>query len=343
MSNNDINDKSKIKSLLKLYGSEKFKINPNIFEKLPGNLNQQITESINLIYSKKNKVDNNGYYIFSFVVITIFIFIYLRGFIYNFFEHAKNNWDVYKCDPRIIPYSGYVKKSDDKTEFESTGDNFNECIEPISEYISSLKFDPFQSLVNDLNNISDMLNTSLNNIQESLNNLKDEVNTTLNLYSENDNNKNQTVHKTATGNLDIYKKLEAFMQSLSELYNGTNLTIQSLLTYVYVFFEGALVMLSLIIIPLTIMGSLIVSIALGLVTTGGVIAAIPFGQPFAVGILSYASITLPIGLAILVTAFAFFVIFLVVVIFMILYKGFLKDVFGIDVDKKKTKTPPSPL
>lgn len=342
MSNN-INDKTRIKSLFKLYGSEKFKINPNIFEKLSGDLNEQITQSINLIYSKKNKVDNNGYYIFSFTIISVFVFIYLRGFIYNFFEHAKNNWDIYKCDPRVIPYSGYVKKYDDRTEFESTGDNFNECIEPISKYMASLKFDPFKSLVNDLNDISGMLNTSLNNIQESLNNLKDQVNITLNLYSENENNKNKSTQKSATGNLDIYKKLEAFMHSLAELYDGTNLTIQSLLTYVYVFFEGALVMLSLIIIPLTIMGSLIVSIALGLITTGGVIAAIPFGQPFAVAILSYASITLPIGLAILVTSFAFFVIFLVVVIFMIMYKGFLKDVFGINVDKKKTKTPPSPL
>ena len=80
-----------------------------------------------------------------------------------------------------------------------------------------------------------------------------------------------------------------------------------------------------------------------MVTTGIALSAAVITAPFGGPILSYGVICLALGLTILVTAFAFLVIFLVVVVMMIMYKGFLNEVFGINVDNKKTKTPPSPL
>ena len=151
------------------------------------------------------------------------------------------NWDIYKCDPRIIPYSGYIKKSDDKTEFESTGENFNECLIPISKYMASLQLDPFKNVVSDFKNVSSSLNNSITNLQLSLNNLKDYTDSILNQYSDKENDKNKQTLKSSNYNLDSYLKMEAFMESLTNLYIGTNITLQSLMTYIYTFFEGALV------------------------------------------------------------------------------------------------------
>lgn len=343
MNEKNIDEKKTVKSIFKIYGSEKFNLNKKDFDLLTGSINDQISKSINLIYSKKKKVDNFGYYIVSIIIITCFSIYFLKSTVNNFFKHAENNWDMYKCDPRIIPYSGYIKKYDDRTEFESTGDNFNECLIPISKYMASLQLDPFKNVIGDFQNISSSLNNSITNLQSSLNNLKDYTESILNMYTEKDNDKNKQAVMNFNNNLDPYLKMEAFMESLSNLYIGTNITLQSLMTYIYTFFEGALVLLTLFIIPLTILGGLITSIGLGLVPTGLSLLAGLITAPFGGAVVSYGIFVLALGLTILVTAFAFFVIFLVVVVMMIMYKGFLNEVFGINVDNKKTNTPGSPL
>ena len=343
MNEKNIDEKKTVKSIFKVYGSEKFDLNKKDFDLLTGSINDQISKSINLIYSKKKKVDNLGYYIISITIITSFCIYFFKSTVTNFFKEAENNWDIYKCDPRIIPYSGYIKKSDDKTEFESTGENFNECLIPISKYMASLKLDPFKNVVGGLKNISSSLNTSIISLQSSLNNLKDYTDSILNQYSEKENDKNKQTLQSSNNSLDPYLKMEAFMESLTNLYIGTNITLQSLMTYIYTFFEGALVLLTLFIVPLTIIGGLLTSVGLGMLPPGFSLTAVGITAPFGVPLLGYGVYCLAIGLTILITAFAFFVIFIVVVVIMIMYKGFLKDVFGINVDNKKTNTPPSPL
>lgn len=58
-----------------------------------------------------------------FLVIVIII-LYARLFLGIDFE----NWDIQKCNPKYIFYSGYIKKNPKSTALQSTKDNFDECI-----------------------------------------------------------------------------------------------------------------------------------------------------------------------------------------------------------------------
>ena len=84
-----------------------------------------------------------------------------------------------------MPYSGYVKKNEGSTEFLSTGDNFNECIEPISRYIAMQKFQPFESVVSfDLTSLTQSMNSSFEKLQSSMNKLKDMTNNIISMLSD---------------------------------------------------------------------------------------------------------------------------------------------------------------
>ena len=54
----------------------------------------------------------------------VIIILYTRLFLGIEFE----NWEIQKCNPKYIFYSGYIKQNPDSSSFHSTVDNFNECI-----------------------------------------------------------------------------------------------------------------------------------------------------------------------------------------------------------------------
>ena len=59
--------------------------------------------------------------LFIFGIITI---LYTRIFLQIDIE----DWDIKKCNPRYIFYSGYIKRNPNRNSFNSTVDNFNECV-----------------------------------------------------------------------------------------------------------------------------------------------------------------------------------------------------------------------
>lgn len=352
--------KERIKSLYKLYGTAKFKINPKKFDDVTGNQNSQIKSYMDIIFYNNLKTNNFGYYIISFSIIIIFIFIYLREFINEFIEHSKENWSEYKCDPRFLAYSGYIVKNENRTEFESTEDNFYECIKPLTEKSVYANFDPFSDLISGIKSGVNLgskalvagtnalaanvtrFSDSIKNIQGAINSIKEQALSIVQDLFEEEDNKNQAVTTSSNNSLDLTKKINALAKLLNQIIIGGMYTSQSTLTYVYAFFEGMLVVLSIIIVSLIIIAGLMLYF-------GGVIGATGIG-------ISAFLPTIPVGLGLISQAGAFFMIlvtlaavimaliclFIAVVAVMILYKGFLKVVFGINVQDRKTKTPKNP-
>lgn len=334
------NEKKRTKSLYELYGVAKFGINPKKFKEIDGGIDDQIKGSMDLIFFNKLVPQNYGYFIISFTIIGIFFVIFSRQFVLNFFEVAKNDWENYKCDPRIMAYSGYIKKNEGSTEFLSTGDNFNECIEPISRYIAEKNFNPFNSVVNvDLTNLMNTMNDSFSSLQGSLNSLKDQINNIFSMISLEENKKNEESVKVSQTNLSTMLNVNALFQSIADLVTGVNISIQSVLTYVYGFFEGALVLVASILVLYLILAGSLIYLGYGLSITGGGLFAGLFTAPAAPAVFGFSATTFAIGAVYFSIALAFLLIFLSIVIVMLMYSEFLKTVFNIDVQSRKTKTP----
>jgi len=61
---------------------------------------------------------------FSSILIIIIMILYARLFASVDFK----NWEIQKCNPKYIFYSGYIKNNSNTDALTSTVDNFNECI-----------------------------------------------------------------------------------------------------------------------------------------------------------------------------------------------------------------------
>ena len=72
-------------------------------------------------HSKSNYFDVILVVLFILSIVTI---LYTR----LFFGIASDNWEVQKCNPKYIFYSGYIKQNPNSNSFHSTVDNFNDCI-----------------------------------------------------------------------------------------------------------------------------------------------------------------------------------------------------------------------
>jgi hypothetical protein len=78
-------------------------------------------------------------------------------------KYYQDNWDEEKCNPTIIPFAGFINKSDDKTIFQYTGDNFQYCVQNIIQGFAGASLDPFNYIVRGLTElyatISEIVNT----------------------------------------------------------------------------------------------------------------------------------------------------------------------------------------
>lgn len=57
-------------------------------------------------------------------LLALIVILYTR----MFFSIEFENWEIQKCNPKYIFYSGYIKPNENSGSLKSTIDNFNECI-----------------------------------------------------------------------------------------------------------------------------------------------------------------------------------------------------------------------
>lgn len=90
---------------------------------------REINDLINIIDKRKHGGKKNSMRYLS----GILIFMGLCGIAFllksrAFFQTDFQDWNKQKCNPEYLFYSGYIKTNPNSSPFESTKDNFNDCI-----------------------------------------------------------------------------------------------------------------------------------------------------------------------------------------------------------------------
>ena len=369
---NDLKENLRKKSILELYGLSKYNIEKKFFEKIldeKTEISDQINSYINLLDSTKIKISNFYDYLISFLIILIFSIIYFTQYIFNFFEKTKEEWDNYKCDPRVIGYGGYIQKNPGRTEFESTEDNFWDCIEPTLRRRYELSFSPLYDLVSgaattatdvtsdvatteviDTENdtpINSSLTDLVSNVSELNLNVSEGSSLTssvifdsLGLLEQDRQDNNSQLNSTSKIFTTILNKLSSIFTIFNTTISGLKKTLESGMVFIYQFFEGMLVLLSILVIGFMIIGGCIMAVCIALgITSIGLIAGV-FTAPAGVVVASYVPVLLAIAYVFFAISLAFLIIFLIVVITMLLYKELLEEVFNIQLVGRRTETPP---
>jgi hypothetical protein len=236
------------------------------------------TEYVNELYDKMSYFDMYGSTVVAFICLTLFVFCiytYLQALQQK--EALVNDWTNQRCNPKYIPFAGFINAPDGKTAFNYTGENFQFCMQNILVNITGNILKPIEFLMAGVTNFFYMLSGTINQIRTVLTILRENI---ANFVKEILNRILITIIPLQTimiKIMDMFNKIQGMMMTSLYTMLGAYLTLKSLM--------GA--MMELVIRVLVIMTIIIV----------GLWASGPAFWPFAAGAsVAYLGISIPLSL-----------------------------------------------
>lgn len=134
------------------------------------------SDYINKIYDKMSYFDMYGSTVVLFICITLFVF-----FIYTLFQAIQkkqalaDDWTNQRCNPKYIPFAGFINAPEGSTAFQYTGENFQYCTQKIFVDIFGNALKPIEFMISGLVNFFKMLSETVNQLRFVLSSLRDNI------------------------------------------------------------------------------------------------------------------------------------------------------------------------
>ena len=131
---------------------------------------------INDLYDGLSYYDMYGTTIMIFLLITMIV-----AFIYGYFqimrirEEIANDWQNQRCNPKYIPFAGYITHPEGTTAFQYTSDNFQYCIQNVENDVAGQAMQPLNFLISGVTNMLNIIKTSVQQTREFLNKLRQNI------------------------------------------------------------------------------------------------------------------------------------------------------------------------
>lgn len=133
-------------------------------------------DKINKLYDKLTYLDIYGNSVVIFVIITLFVFlVHSYCMVMLNAQIVKNDWVNQRCNPRVIPFAGFINKPDNKSIVDFTGENFNYCIQSILTNITGFAIQPLNYLISSVSAVFNSFQTAINAIREFMSKLRTNV------------------------------------------------------------------------------------------------------------------------------------------------------------------------
>lgn len=124
--------------------------------------NNNLRSILEKLYKKTGYFDMYGGSIVSTIMILFIFFVIISYFhVISNIKPIKAKWSTQKCNPSVIPFAGIINKPPNKTAFEFTGDNFNECLNGILTNLTGDFLEPIYYIIN-------TIHSSLKNLSKDI-------------------------------------------------------------------------------------------------------------------------------------------------------------------------------
>ena len=245
--------------------------------------NTDISDSINKInklYDNLTYFDLYGSSVLSFIIINIVIFlIYSYSIVMINSSAIKADWINQRCNPKVIPFAGFIYKPDDKSAIDFTGDNFNFCIQGILQKITGFAVQPFNFLIEFLSKIFDEINKAINFIRTFFSRLRTKFSDIAENILSRILNMLIPMQQIVIALQDSFSKTNAILTSGLYTALGSYYTLQA--------FLGGIV-------------NLIIKILIALAATIIGLWIVPFTRPFAISMtIIFISVAIPLTIIII--------------------------------------------
>ena len=131
---------------------------------------------INELYDGLSYYDMYGTTIMIFLILTMIV-----AFIYGYFqimrvrEEIASDWQNQRCNPKYIPFAGYITHPEGTTAFQYTSDNFQYCIQNVENDVAGQAMQPLNFLISGVTSMLDIIKTSVQQTREFLNKLRQNI------------------------------------------------------------------------------------------------------------------------------------------------------------------------
>lgn len=208
-------------------------------------------ENISKLYDNQTYWDMYGVTAIMFILLTLFVF-----FVYTYLqviqqrEKLVNDWANQRCNPKYIPFAGYITRPEGKSAFEYTNENFQYCVQNILVNITGDAVNPLQYVINNLTKVFKMFELALQQIRLILSLLRARVGKFTDDVLNRVFNIMMPLQSLFIALMDTFNKIQGVMTASLYTILGSYVTLQSLMGAILELTIKLLVVLSIIVIGL---------------------------------------------------------------------------------------------
>jgi len=131
---------------------------------------------INKLYNDLTYYDLYGGSVIIFIILIIILFlVYSYTSIMVNVQELKNNWTVERCNPKVMPFAGFINKPEGSTMIKFTEDNFNYCMQNILTSITGTAVEPITFVTSGLTSLFGDIADSLNSVRTIVSNVRTSI------------------------------------------------------------------------------------------------------------------------------------------------------------------------
>lgn len=189
-----------------------------------------IISKFNRLYSKEGFFQRYGVeLIISSLIIFIFLITISYFYILSHVKTLRKDWPQNKCNPIYIPFAGIIINDPNKSNLETTSENFNFCVNNILSSIISTILEPIYYFVKLLIETWKEIITSIQNIRSMFNNMRNSANNvTKDVMNRGINITTPFIQNTIVARDTLNKTNGVMAAGLFQIF-GTYLTLKSLI------------------------------------------------------------------------------------------------------------------
>jgi hypothetical protein len=209
---------------------------------------------IHNLYDKLTYFDMYGSYIIIFLIITVFVFfVYTYCQVMQVRKEVADDWTNQRCNPKYLPFAGYITHPAGTTAFDYTNENFQHCVQNILKDVTGYALQPIQYMIDSLQQTFQVIGGSIQKIRELLNLLRKNIKEVVENVLQRILNTMIPLHTILITLMDTFQKIQGVMTAGLYTMLGSYNTLQSLMGAILELIIKLLVVLVIIIVGLWVM------------------------------------------------------------------------------------------
>jgi len=134
---------------------------------------KETTDTIHKMYEDLSYLDQYGGSVIIFVFLLIILFcVFAYFYVMKNIQPIKDDWSNQRCNPKVIPFAGFINKPNNKGVAEFTSENFSYCMQNILVSITGYLVEPVMYATSNLNSVYSQVSGSLQSVRGLFSNVR---------------------------------------------------------------------------------------------------------------------------------------------------------------------------